>query len=51
MNVNRNSAYEALREFAFSAIKWYGILDTDAALALTDGLMQYSEREKIMLTI
>ena len=45
MNVNRNSAYEALREIRFQRHQsGMSILDTDAALALTDGLMQYSER-------
>jgi Bax protein len=45
MNVNRNSAYEALREIRFQRHQsGLSISDTDAALALTDGLIQYSER-------
>ena len=45
MNVNRNSAYKTLREIRFQRHQnGLSILDTDAALALADGLMQYSER-------
>lgn len=45
MNVNRNKAYYALREIRFVRSENSQTLDdTNAALALTDGLVKYSER-------
>lgn len=45
MNVNRNKAYESLREIRYQRhLNAQSLTDTDAALALTQGLLRYSER-------
>ena len=45
MNVNRNKAYEALREIRYQRhMRGESLTDTSAALALTQGLLKYSER-------
>ncbi|RTZ16946.1 glucosaminidase [Vibrio aquaticus] len=45
MNVNRNRAYEALRDIRYQRhINGQSLTDTDAALALSNGLLKYSER-------
>ncbi|WP_373036984.1 glucosaminidase domain-containing protein [Vibrio tetraodonis] len=45
MNVNRNKAYEALREIRYQRhLRGESLTDTTAALALTQGLLKYSER-------
>lgn len=45
MNVNRNKAYEQLREIRYQRhLAGQSLTDTDAAMALTNGLLRYSER-------
>ncbi|USD34047.1 glucosaminidase domain-containing protein [Vibrio coralliilyticus] len=45
MNVNRNLAYEDLREIRYQRhLSGESLTDTDAAIALTNGLLKYSER-------
>lgn len=45
MNVNRNKAYFNLREIRFDrANAGESLIDTNAAIALTNGLLKYSER-------
>ncbi len=45
MNVNRNRAYEELREIRYQRhLRGESLTDTDAAIALTNGLLKYSER-------
>tara|TARA_Y100001960_G_scaffold329799_1_gene422096 strand:+ start:355 stop:1206 length:852 start_codon:yes stop_codon:yes gene_type:complete len=45
MNVNRNKAYFELREIRYQRhLQGKSLVDTEAALALTDGLLKYSER-------
>lgn len=45
MNVNRNHAYEDLREIRYQRhVKDKSLTDTEAAIALTNGLLRYSER-------
>ncbi|MFM2589947.1 glucosaminidase domain-containing protein [Vibrio sp. TBV020] len=45
MNVNRNRAYEELREIRYQRhLKGENLTDTDAAMALSSGLLKYSER-------
>ena len=45
MNVNRNNAYQALREIRYQRhLSGKSLTDTDAAIALTEGLTKYSER-------
>lgn len=45
MNVNRNRAYKELREIRFQrAQAGLSLTNTDAAAALTNGLLKYSER-------
>jgi len=45
MNVNRNNAYKALREIRYQRhLNGQSLTDTDAAMALTNGLLKYSER-------
>ena len=45
MNVNRNNAYKALREIRYQRhLNDQSLTDTDAAMALTNGLLKYSER-------
>lgn len=51
MNVNRNRAYEALREIRFQRSKsGQSLTDSSAAMALTDGLLKYSERGEAYVT-
>ena len=45
MNVNRNKAYEELREIRYQRhLRGESLTDTTAAIALTQGLLKYSER-------
>ena len=45
MNVNRNAAYEALRDIRYQRHSTgQSLTDIDAAIALTNGLLKYSER-------
>lgn len=45
MNVNRNDAYEALRKIRYKRhLNGDSLIDTEAALHLTNGLLKYSER-------
>ncbi|MFB9190298.1 glucosaminidase domain-containing protein [Vibrio ostreicida] len=45
MNVNRNRAYEELREIRYQRyLSGQSLTNTGAALALTEGLLKYSER-------
>lgn len=45
MNVNRNSAYRELRQIrAALVVEGKSILDSNAAIELTNGLLRYSER-------
>ncbi|MEZ8102577.1 glucosaminidase domain-containing protein [Vibrio bivalvicida] len=45
MNVNRNNAYKELREIRYQRhLNDQSLTDTDAAMALTNGLLKYSER-------
>ncbi|KGY11232.1 glucosaminidase [Vibrio tubiashii] len=45
MNVNRNNAYKELREIRYQRhLNQQSLTDTDAAMALTQGLLRYSER-------
>lgn len=45
MNVNRNGAYEELREIRYQRhLAAQSLTDTEAALALSNGLLKYSER-------
>jgi Bax protein len=45
MNVNRNKAYEDLREIRYQRhLNGESLVDTQAAMALTNGLLKYSER-------
>jgi len=45
MNVNRNNAYKELREIRYQRhLNAQSLTDTDAAMALTQGLLRYSER-------
>ncbi|MCG9724851.1 glucosaminidase domain-containing protein [Vibrio brasiliensis] len=45
MNVNRNNAYHELREIRYQRhFAGQSLTDTDAAMALTNGLLKYSER-------
>lgn len=45
MNVNRNRAYEDLREIRYQRhLNGDSLTDTDAATALSNGLLRYSER-------
>ena len=45
MNVNRNKAYYDLREIRFERqVNAESLIDTQAAIALTNGLLKYSER-------
>ncbi|TFH90253.1 glucosaminidase domain-containing protein [Vibrio ouci] len=45
MNVNRNRAYEELREIRYQRhLAGQSLTDTEAAIALSNGLLKYSER-------
>ncbi|WP_284193795.1 glucosaminidase domain-containing protein [Vibrio zhanjiangensis] len=45
MNVNRNKAYEELREIRYQRhLRGESLIDIEAAMALTQGLLKYSER-------
>ncbi|NRB66603.1 MAG: glucosaminidase domain-containing protein [Vibrio sp.] len=45
MNVNRNRAYEELREIRYQRhLRGESLTDINAAIALTNGLLKYSER-------
>lgn len=45
MNVNRNNAYEELREIRYQRhLAGQSLTDTEAAMALSNGLLKYSER-------
>lgn len=45
MNVNRNNAYEELREIRYQRhLAGQSLTDTQAAMALSNGLLKYSER-------
>lgn len=45
MNVNRNKAYFDLREIRYQRhLKGQSLIDTEAAMALTNGLLKYSSR-------
>jgi Bax protein len=51
MNVNRNRAYESLREIRYQRqIAGKSLDDTAAAMALSDGLLKYSERGEAYVT-
>lgn len=51
MNVNRNKAYNELREIRYQRhVNGESLTDTEAALALSRGLLKYSERGEAYVT-